>query len=196
MPDAGVSTVADDSDEVLIGRYAHGDAAAFESLYRRHELRVWRYLHRNLRDSATADDLMQEVWFAVARDAARYRPSAGFTTWLFTIAHNRMIDHIRARRRHAGLESLGLESDDVIRQLPADPSMSPVAAAVARDAAAALIRAVEELPQEQREAFLLQVEGDLDIEEIARITGSSFETTKSRLRYARTKLRQMLKEFA
>jgi|SRR5579859_389820 len=196
MPDAGDSTGADDSDGDLIARYARGDAAAFEVLYRRHELRVWRYLQRNLRDTATADELMQEVWFAVARDAARYRPSASFTSWLFAIAHNRMIDHIRARRRYVGLEPLGLESDAAIRQLPADPSKSPVAAAVARDEAAALIRAVEDLPREQREAFLLQVEGDLDIEQIARITGSSFETTKSRLRYARTKLREMLKEYA
>src|SRR3984893_10499413 len=196
MPDAGDSTVADDSDEALISRYARGDAAAFELLYRRHELRVWRYLQRNLRDSATADEVMQEVWFAVARDAARYLPSARFTTWLFSIAHNRMIDSIRARRRHRSLESLRHESGEVTRQLTADPSASPVAAAVARDEAAALIRAVEELPLEQREAFLLQVEGDLDVEEIARITGSSFETTKSRLRYARTKLRELLKEHA
>jgi RNA polymerase sigma factor (sigma-70 family) len=196
MPDAGDRTVADDSDEALIDRYARGEAAAFELLYRRHELRIWRYLNRNLRDAATADELMQEVWFAVARGAAQYRPSARFTTWLFSIAHNRMIDSIRARRRHMSLESLGHESDEVTRQLTADPSASPVAAAVARDEAAALIRAVEELPREQREVFLLQVEGDLDVEEIARITGSSFETTKSRLRYARTKLRQMLKEYA
>src|SRR3984885_3309714 len=196
MPVAGDSDAAGDSDEALLRRYARGEAAAFEALYRRHELRVWRYLQRNLRDAATADELMQEVWFAVARDAARYRPSARFTTWLFSIAHNRMIDSIRARRRHMSLESLGHESAEVARQLTADPSAGPVAAAVARDEAAALIRAVEELPREQREAFLLQVEGDLDIEEIARITGSSFETTKSRLRYARTKLRQMLKEYA
>ena len=179
-----------------MGRYARGDAPAFEMLYRRHEMRVWRYLQRNLRNAATADELMQEVWFAVARDAARYLPSARFTTWLFSIAHNRMIDSIRARRRHASLESLGHESDEIIRHLTADPSTSPVAAAVARDEAAALIRAVEELPREQREAFLLQVEGDLDVEEIARITDSSFETTKSRLRYARAKLRELLKEHA
>ncbi len=196
MPVAGDSAAAGDSDEALIRRYARGEAAAFEVLYRRHEMRVWRYLQRNLRNAATADELLQEVWFAVARDAARYVPSARFTTWLFSIAHNRMIDSIRVRRRHVSLESLGHESAVVTRQLTADPSASPVAAAVARDEAAALIRAVEELPREQREAFLLQVEGDLDIEEIARITGSSFETTKSRLRYARTKLRQMLKEYA
>jgi RNA polymerase sigma-70 factor (ECF subfamily) len=196
MPDAGDSTVSDDSDEALISRYARGDATAFELLYRRHEMRVWRYLQRSLRDAATADELMQEVWFAVARDAPRYLPSARFTTWLFTIARNRMIDSIRARRRHISLDSLGHESDEVTRQLTADPSASPVAAAVARDEAAAIIRAVEELPQEQREVFLLQVEGGLDVAEIARITGSSFETTKSRLRYARTKLRETLKEYA
>src|SRR5712672_1464312 len=139
MPDAGDSTVADDSDEALMGRYARGEAAAFELLYRRHELRVWRYLQRNLKNAATADELMQEVWFAVARDASRYLPSARFTTWLFSIAHNRMIDSIRTRRRHLSLESLGHESDQVTRQ--ADSSASPVAAAVARDEAAALVRA-------------------------------------------------------
>src|ERR1700719_4466620 len=142
MPVVEDSDVADDRDEALIGRYARGEAAAFEVLYRRHELRVWRYLNRNLRDAATADELMQEVWFAVARDAAHYLPTARFTTWLFSIAHNRMIDSIRARRRHISLESLGHESDEVTRQLTADPSAGPVGAAVARDEAAAILRAV------------------------------------------------------
>src|ERR1700730_2932722 len=106
MPDAGDSTLADDSDEALIGRYARGDAAAFELLYRRHELRVWRYLQRNLKNAATADELMQEGWCAVARDASRCLRPASVTPWLFSIAHNRMIDSSRARRRHMSLESL------------------------------------------------------------------------------------------
>jgi RNA polymerase sigma factor (sigma-70 family) len=186
-------TVAGESDEALMGRYARGEAAAFELLYRRHEMRVWRYLERNVRNRSTADELMQEVWFAVARDATRYEPSARFTTWLFTIAHNRMIDSIRASRRQLSLETLEHNTEAVIQQ--ADPSSSPLAAAVARDQAAAIIQAVEELPREQREAFLLQIEGDLGVEEIAAITHSSFETTKSRLRYARTKLRELLKEY-
>src|ERR1700738_1150407 len=104
-------TLAGESDEALMGRYAGGDAAAFELLYRRHERRVWLYLERNVRNRATADELMQEVWFAVARDATRYEPSARFTTWLFTIAHNRMIDSIRANRRHTSLETLGYEAE-------------------------------------------------------------------------------------
>ncbi|MGO9991609.1 MAG: RNA polymerase sigma factor [Steroidobacteraceae bacterium] len=185
-----------DSDEALLARYARGDAAAFELLYRRHELRIWRYLQRNVGNRATADELMQEVWFAVARDAARYQPSARFTTWLFTIAHNRMIDSIRVNRRQTSLDALGYESQAVRQQLTADPSAGPLAAAVAEDQASALNQAMQQLPQEQREAFLLHVEGDLRVEEIATITHSSFETTKSRLRYARAKLRELLKEIA
>ena len=189
-------TVAGDSDEALMARFARGDAAAFEHLYHRHEMRVWRYLQRNVRNPATADELMQEVWFAVARDAEHYRPAARFTTWLFTIAHNRMVDALRTSRRQVSLEALGHEDSGVIQNLTGDPGAGPLGAAMARDQAAALIRAVEELPHEQREAFLLQIEGDLDVEEIAQVTGSSFETTKSRLRYARTKLRERLKEYA
>ena len=189
-------TLAGDSDEGLVARYARGDAAAFEVLYRRHEMRVWRYLERNIGNRATADELMQEVWFAVAREAVRYERTAKFTTWLFTIAHHRMIDAMRRKRRETSLEAIDHEGAAVVEQLTAEPAAGPLAAAMADDQAAALLRAVEALPSEQRAAFLLQVEGDLNIEEIARITGSSFETTKSRLRYARAKLRERLQEHA
>jgi RNA polymerase sigma factor (sigma-70 family) len=189
-------TAAGASDEVLIGRYARGDAAAFDALYRRHEIRIWRYLVRNVGNPATAEELTQEVWFAVAREAPRYRPSARFTTWLFTIAHNRMIDSIRTNRRHMSLDTLGYEAASVVGQLTAEPGTGPLEATAARDRAGAVLQAVESLPGEQRQAFLLQIEGDLSVEEIAAITSSSFETTKSRLRYARTKLRELLKEYA
>jgi RNA polymerase sigma factor (sigma-70 family) len=175
------------SDEALMGRYAGGDVAAFDLLYRRHEMRVWRYLERNTGNRATADELMQEVWFAVARDAVRYQPSARFTTWLFTIAHHRMIDSARTRRREISLDP---------ETLIADSRSGPLAEAISTDQAKALINAVSQLPEEQRDAFLLQMEGDLGVEEIAAITACSFETTKSRLRYARMKLRELLKEHA
>jgi RNA polymerase sigma-70 factor (ECF subfamily) len=63
-------TNTEEDDEALIGRYARGDTAAFDQLYRRHELRVWRYLERNVCNQATSDDLLQEIWFALARNAA------------------------------------------------------------------------------------------------------------------------------
>lgn len=185
-----------ESDEALIGCYARGEAAAFEILYRRHEMRVWRYLERNVGNRATADELMQDVWFAVARDAARYEPTARFVAWLFAIARNRMIDAIRTSRPQVSLETLGYEAQSVVQQLTTEPSVGPLAAVVVREQATALAQAMAELPREQRDAFLLQIEGDLSVEEVAAITQSSFETTKSRLRYARTKLRELLSEHA
>jgi RNA polymerase sigma factor (sigma-70 family) len=177
---------ADETDEQLLARYAQGDAPAFETLYRRHEMRVWRYLERNVGNRATADELMQEVWFAVAREAPRYRPNA----------RNRMIDSIRTTRPQLSLETVGYEADPVVAQLTTEPSVGPLAAVLARDDASALARAMSQLPREQRDAFLLQVEGDLSVDEVAAITRSSAETTKSRLRYARTKLRTLLGEYA
>jgi RNA polymerase sigma-70 factor (ECF subfamily) len=190
MNDAGPS------DETLMARYARGDAEAFAALYRRHELRVWRYLERNVGERASAEELMQEVWFAVARDAGRYRPSARFTTWLFTIARNRMVDAVRARRPQVSLDVPGHEAATMLERLTADPGAGPLAAAEARDQATALRQALARLPSEQRDAFLLQLEGDLSVEEVAAITHSSFETVKSRLRYARTRLRELLSEYA
>src|SRR5579863_285884 len=190
MNDAGPS------DESLIARYARGDAEAFAALYRRHELRVWRYLERNLGSRATAEELMQEVWFAVARDAERYRPTARFTTWLFTIARNRMVDAVRASRPHLSLDVLGHEAATVVERLTADPAAGPVATAEARDRAAALRQALARLPPEQRDVFLLQLGGDLSVEDVAAITRASFETVKSRLRYARARLRALLTEYA
>ena len=184
-----------DSDEALIAGYAGGDVGAFERLYRRHELAVWRYLQRNVRDQAVADELLQEVWFAVARDAARYSPSSRFTSWLFTIAHHRMIDFVRGRRMHTSLDVL-LEDAAAVPSLAADPSAGPLARVTAQDDLEAITRALGLLPAEQREAFLLQAEGGLSVEEIAAVTAASFETTKSRLRYAKQKLRELLKEYA
>jgi RNA polymerase sigma factor (sigma-70 family) len=187
---------ADPSDETLMARFARGDAEAFTALYRRHELRTWRYLERNVGSRATAEELMQEVWFAVAREAERYRPTARFTTWLFAIAHHRMVDAVRARRPQVSLDELGHEAGAVIERLTSDPDAGPVAAAEAREQAQALREALARLPPEQRDAFLLQLEGDLSVEEVAAITQASFETVKSRLRYARARLRELLSEYA
>jgi RNA polymerase sigma factor (sigma-70 family) len=189
-------SAAGESDEALMSRYARGEAAAFSRLYERHEMRVWRYLQRNIGNPATADELMQEVWFAVAREAPRYEPTARFTTWLFAIARNRMIDWVRARRPQVSLEALGYEAAPVVQQLTTEPSVGPLAAVVVRDQATAINQAMAQIPRDQRDAFLLQVEGDLSVEEVATLTGSSFETTKSRLRYARTKLRELLSDYA
>jgi RNA polymerase sigma factor (sigma-70 family) len=187
-----------DTDEALMLRFAGGDVHAFEDLYRRHELRVWRYLQRNLGNRALSDELMQDVWFTVARAARGYRPSARFTSWLLTLAHNRLVDVLRATRPHVHLSALagGPDGSSIIEQLAADSRTEPPEGAQSQQHAAAILAAVEQLPPEQRQVFLLHAEGELTLEEIARVTCTNFETAKSRLRYARSKLRQLLQEYA
>jgi RNA polymerase sigma factor (sigma-70 family) len=187
-----------ETDETLMLRFGRGDSAAFEALYKRHESRIFRYLYRNVRDEASANDLMQEVWFAVAHNAQRYQPTAKFSTWLFTLAHHRMVDMIRGSRRQQSLDADGDEEGGTTLHdhLAADREREPEVLAQAQDDAAALLHAVGLLPPEQRSAFLMQAEGELSVEEIATATGTSFETVKSRLRYARAKLRQLLSEYA
>lgn len=192
---------AQEADEALMLLFAAGDMAAFDTLYGRHEMAVWRFVLRGVREPALADDLLQDVWFAIARQAPAYRPTARFRTWLFTIAHNRMVDHFRTARKHASLDAADADpgSDCAVSladTLAADSGFGPLRQLQSREQAAALIAAVEQLPDDQRDAFLLQAEGGLAVDDIAAATGVSFETAKSRLRYARARLRQILQEFA
>lgn len=196
VPTAPSPDEPDEADETLMRRFAAGDMGAFDTLYGRHELAVWRFVFRSVKVQAVADDLLQDVWFAVARNARTYEAKAKFRTWLFTLARNRLVDHIRTAKHHASLDANDGDERSLADTLAADSGFGPVRQLQSREQAAALIAAVEQLPFEQREAFLLQAEGDLSVQEIAQATGVNFETAKSRLRYARASLRQHLKEFA
>jgi RNA polymerase sigma-70 factor (ECF subfamily) len=187
---------AADADESLMLRFAAGDVGAFERIYDRHERPVYRFLLRSVRIPALADELLQEVWISVIRNAAAYKPQALFTTWLYRIARSRLVDHWRARDPEV-LESLdepaaaGCDAT-VMDLVPADPSVEPEIRVMERAQARAFVAAVEELPAPQREAFLLHVEAGLTHEQIAAITGAGAETVKSRIRYASAKLRAMM----
>jgi RNA polymerase sigma factor (sigma-70 family) len=183
-----------DSDEELMRRFAMGEAAAFEALYERHERRIWRYLTRHLGEPEVAEELMQEVWFTVARQAAVYRPTARFTTWLYTLAHRRMVDALRLRRPGVSLAELDESEHDREPALATDESAGPEAQVAAAADAARVDAALARLPAEQRAALLLHVDGGLGVAEVAAVTGEGFETIKSRLRYARAKLRELLAE--
>ncbi len=181
-----------DSDEALMLRFGQGDVAAFEVLYRRHEMGTWRFILRSVRVPGVADELLQDVWFSVARQADKYQPSAKFKTWLFTLAHHRVVDHFRAAKAHVSLD-VDDDSGPTVT-LAADSGFGPVRQLESRQQARALLDAIESLPATQRQAFLLQAEAGMDVQDIARTTGTSFETAKSRLRYARSHLREVLKD--
>ena len=97
----------EDSDEALVGRYVGGEAAAFDQLYKRHEQRVWSYLERNLRNQAASDELLQEVWFALARNAVSLESGTRFRTRLFTLTHDRMTNSLGAHPPPAAHDASG-----------------------------------------------------------------------------------------
>jgi len=180
------------ADEVLMQAYATGDAPAFEQLYGRHRLRMWRYFHRNTGDGALADDLSQDLWFAVVDSAGSYEVRSKFTTWLFTMAHHRLVDHWRRQKPGVSLSADTEESMRLADSLFAASGFEPDAQLDRQLMAQTLLAALAQLPAEQRECFLLQVEADMTVAEIAQATGAAEETAKSRLRYARSKLRSAL----
>ena len=182
------------SDEDLMLAYAAGDAAAFDALYARHKGGVYRYLLRQCRQGGVADELFQDVWMNLIRARAGYAPTAKFTTWLYRLAHNRLIDHYRASG-HLTLVSADDEAhEDMVAAIPAARGDEPQPRAENRELGERLRTALAGLPPAQREAFLLQQEGGLSLAEIAELTGVGAETVKSRLRYALGKLRSELSD--
>ena len=190
------SSATDTTDEALMQHFAQGQSSAFEQLYDRHETGVWRFVFRSVQNQAVADDLVQELWFAVARTAASYEPTAKFKTWLFTMARNRVIDHVRSAKNHLSIDAENDDGESMFSDLAAESRLGPLRQVSSREQATALLNAIEQLPDDQREVFLMQAEGDMSVEEIAAATGVSFETAKSRLRYARSKLKVLLADFA
>jgi len=175
------------SDEALMLDYREGGAAAFEELYRRHKAPLYRFVLRSVRDRALAEELYQEIWMRVIEARGRYEPQARFTTWLYTIAHHRLVDHWRKK----GLQLAALdESIDP----PAAPDLEPHRILEGKQGLERFLRALEALPPAQREAFLLHQEAGMSVAEIARATGANEEAAKSRLRYALSKLKEALAE--
>ena len=179
-----------EEDADLLRAHGAGDPHAFARLYDRYD-RACFHLVRRLLGAAhaeAAEDLCQETWIAVSRNAASFDPAkASFAAWLFTIARHKTFDHFR-RQRVAVLATAG---DEAAAMVP-DPQPSPLEQVQSRQRAEEIVAAVEALPLEQRGVFVMFADGGLSLEEIAQVTGVAVETAKSRLRYARAKLRQSL----
>ena len=174
-------------DSALMLRYRDGDIAAFRILYERHNDSLYRYLLRLCKHRDTAEDLYQDVWSKIIKARQRYRPTAKFTTFLYRVAHNCFIDHIRRNKRHSN--EISIDPDD-----SASPTAEPEQVAETLFARERLDRALAELPYEQRNVVLLFLEAGLSLDKIAGITGVNRETAKSRLRYATSKLKAALSQ--
>ena len=175
-------------DDLVEGLKA-GHAWAFERLVREFGDRIYRFVKRIVGDRA-AEDVAQEVMIRVFRSIGRYRPTGRFESWLFTIANNLCIDHTRKRRPEASLSEVGgeLSADQFASGAP-----EPSRRLEEGERRGAILDAVEELPVEQKQVFLLREEAGLTFAEIAKALGCPLNTALGRMHYAMDHLRRSLK---
>lgn len=179
-------------DEDLMLAWQAGDASAFETLYRRYRGSLYRFLVRQAGAEALGEELYQDVWMTLVRRRDHWTPAASLKTYLYRIAHSRLVDHYRHKNRHSHPLDVSIDADGAPEIADACDASLPEAGAERADVAAAVRRCLDALPPAQREAFLLKEESDLALAEIAAVTGAESETIKSRVRYAIAKLRRCL----
>jgi RNA polymerase sigma-70 factor, ECF subfamily len=189
----------DPPDETLMLRYQQGDRTAFAALVRRHQQPLYNFALRQVRVPQVAEDVVQETFVRVVQNAPDFKHEARFTTWVYTITRNLCIDQLRKRalRKHPSLdESRGEEGDGpTLGEQTADPRASVEREATGTELKERIARAVDKLPDEQREVFLMRELSNLPFKEIAEITGVPENTVKSRMRYALERLQEALAEY-
>ncbi len=188
------------SDADLMLAFRGGDARAFETLVARHQRGIYNFILRSVRDRARAEELLQEVFLRVVRAKDRYERTAKFTTWIYAIARNLCVDESRRARfrDHRSLDAKrpgrdGEEGGSLLSRIPAAdvPTDEAAEAPLLRTRMAA---AIDALPEEQREVFLLRQMSGLSFREIGETLGVPENTIKSRMRYALEKLREHLSD--
>ncbi len=185
-----------ETDETLMLAYQKGDVRAFEVLFSRYQREIYGYLYRNLAADQNKDEAFQEVFYRVIRSAPTYTVTAGFATWLYTIARNYCIDLSRKRKlpmqNRLDTKESGAESDG-IETIP-DLKTNPHKEMGLKSLNEKLERALTLINPDQKEVFLLREKQGLSFEDIAQIVGVSQNTVKSRMRYAALALRDELKK--
>lgn len=173
------------SDEQLMLAYQQGRAEAFDELYGRHRSSLFRYLVRlSGHQDESLNELFQDIWLKLINARDRYQPSAKFTTYLYRIAYNHLVDVWRS----------GKNNSNPLLDEPSATTEVPDQLLQQQQQQQQLKILISALPEEQRTAFLLQQEAALSLEQIAEVTGVNRETVKSRLRYAMKRLREAVLE--
>lgn len=194
------SSRTEPADEALMIRFQSGDRAAFTLLVRRHQGPLYNFAFRHLRSQPTAEEVVQDAFVRVVQNAGEFKHEARFSTWLYTITRNLCIDQIRKRalRRHPSLDEPKRADEGegpTLGEQTADSKGDVERAATAGEIREKVLAAVDELPEEQREVFLMREVANLPFKEIAEIVGVPENTVKSRMRYALERLQAALSEF-
>jgi RNA polymerase sigma-70 factor (ECF subfamily) len=187
------------SDEQLLNLYTRGELEAMEVLLERYKRPVFSFVLRLVGDKARAEDLLQETFLRLVEHASTFEGNARLKTWLFRIARNQCIDESRRRvhRKHPSLDApTGTEADGptLHERLPGREHGAD-RRTVGNELKQRMAQAIDALPEEQREVFVLRQVQNLAFKEIAEITGVSENTVKSRMRYALERLQGALAEY-
>lgn len=196
-----MSGAADATDEMLMVRYQRGDGTAFAELLRRYQRPLYNFVLRQLRNPSLSEDVTQDAFLRLVQNAGDFKHEARFSTWLYTIARNLCVDQLRklSHRRHPSLDqpaSPDGEGRSLMEQIAGThPAADAERSVVAGRVAISIEVAVENLPEEQREVFLLREIANLPFKDIAEITGVGENTVKSRMRYALDRLQEALADY-
>ncbi len=174
------------SDEVLIARIASGDRLAMQVLFARHHVRVYRFVLRLVRNEATAEDLISEVFLDVWRQAGKFEGRSAVSTWMLSIARFKALSALRRKPEQ--------ELDDETAEAIEDQADDPEVTLAKKDKGAVLRQCLTALSAEHREIVDLVYYHEKSVEEVARIVGIPEATVKTRMFYARKKLSELLKE--
>ena len=181
-------------DVLWMRQVAAGDMEAFQSLIEAHQTRVVGTVAKMLGDDVDSEDIAQQVFIRVWKSAARYQPTAKFTTWLFKITRNLVFNELRRRKRHP-VTPLQLEEDEHFFQPADNAAMSPDASLLDAELNDALQIAIDALPETQRMAIILRRYEEMPYDEIGEVLGLSVPAVKSVLFRARAELRENLRKY-
>jgi RNA polymerase sigma-70 factor (ECF subfamily) len=187
-----------DPDAVLMLRVKRGDRAAFAGLVEKFKQPVLNFIYRTLHDETEAEDLAQNVFLQVYKSRSRYRRTAKFSTWLFTIARNLCLNELRRRSRHPAesIEETHTDHEDQPQRQYEDKSqMAPPEQLLHGELAQKIEEALAELPENQRSAILLCRQDELSYEEIAEVLDCSLSATKSLIHRGRETIKEKLKRY-
>ena len=195
-----MSDFPETTDEALLERFQAGDTRAFEELLGRYRGPIYNFILRSVRDRERAADLTQETFLRVVQRADSFRGGSKLSTWIYAIARNLCIDHGRRMvfRRHRSLDApmkAGEEKSSPMVDRVASAEPVTDRDAIAEQLQLQIAEAVEELPEDQREVFLLRQVQGMAFKDIAELVGVSENTVKSRMRYALERLQGALAEY-
>ncbi len=179
-------------EKAWLAEYRSGDAEALGRMVEHFRRPLYSFILKMMEGRGDVDEVFQEVWFRAIKSLPTYRDDK-FLSWLFRIAHNLIIDRARRAKPMVDIQASSEDGEDVIESQLADRKIGPELEVSGREIGQRIQAAVQQLPEEQREVFLLRTESDVSFKEIARIQKTSINTALARMHYAVQKLRAELR---